>query len=135
MPRTEVVARMNDALAAYNAQDWARFRSCFADDLVVSDHRPPPAVYDGIAGADAFVDAVRALFELASGISVATVATHVVDERRAVFELNTTGLTADASDFELAFILAYVIDAGTIAQLAFFPDDQLEAARSSDLTR
>ena len=72
---------MDDALEAYNGQEWARFRAGFADDLVVADHRPPPAVYDGIVGADEFVAVVRALLELASGVSVATVATHVVDRR------------------------------------------------------
>src|SRR5437868_4725843 len=80
-----LVAHLGEALTAYNGQDWERFRVCFTDDLVVADHRPPPAVYDGIIGADNFVATVQALFDLASDVSVAVVGTHVVNRRSAVF--------------------------------------------------
>jgi len=119
---------MDEALTAYNRQDWARFRAGFADDLVVADHRPPPAVYDGIVGADKFVSTVQALFDLASGVSVAAVATHIVNDHSAVFDLRTTGVSGEASDFELAFHLAYVVESGKINRLEFFPDDQLAEA-------
>jgi len=128
MSERDVLAPMDEVLAAYNRQDWERFRAGLADDLRVADHRPPPALYDGIVGADKFVVAVKALFDLASGVSVRTVATEVVDPRAAVFQLCTTGLTEEASDFELAFNLGYVVDAGKISRLEFFADDQLAVA-------
>jgi ketosteroid isomerase-like protein len=117
-------------MAAYNRQDWDRCRALLADDLVVADHRPAPALYDGIVGAEEFVTALRPLFDLASGVNVRVPAIHVVGRDRAVFQLSTTAASAEGADIELAFLLALVVDAGKITRLEFFAVDQLDAARA-----
>lgn len=134
MSEPELVVLLRGMLAAYNSEDWDAFRAGLADDVVVGDHRPPPAVYDGIIGADEFVAAVRSLFELAAGLSVRAVQTHVLNPRAGVFLLSTTGRTDEGSDFELFFNFAYLVNGGSITRIEFFPDDQLPAAKAQLLS-
>jgi len=128
MSQPDPLAPMVALLAAYNRQDWARFRAGLTEHLVVADHRPAPALYDGIADPDEFIAALLPLFEMASEVSVQTVGSHVVGPRAGVFRLSTTGLTAEGSEFELAFHLGYVLDADKVSRFEFFGDDQLDAA-------
>jgi hypothetical protein len=121
---------MVEILAAYNSQDWTRLRAGLTEDLQVADHRPAPALYDGITGPDEFVAALQPLFDMASGVAVSTVAVHVVSPRAAVFQLSTLGVSAEGGEFELAFNLGYLVVAGKVSRLEFFADDHLTEARA-----
>jgi ketosteroid isomerase-like protein len=130
MSRLDATGVMDEALAAYNRYDWTALRTVLAADLRVADHRPAPALYDGIVGADTFIEALKPLLELASGVAVRTVAVHEVNDRAGVHQLSTIGITPEGSDLELAFHLGYLVEGGKIVRFDFFADDRLAEARS-----
>ncbi|MHB8463264.1 MAG: nuclear transport factor 2 family protein, partial [Acidimicrobiales bacterium] len=123
----DTLGPMLEFLAAYNRQDWPRCRALLADDLTVIDHRPAPAVFGAIGGDDEFIGALTPLFDLGSGVCARALAIHVVDGG-GVFRMRTTALIADGGEMDLAFHLAYAVNAGRLTHVELFDEAQLDAA-------
>src|SRR5205085_2450794 len=97
----DTLTPMLEFLAAYNRQDWPRCRSLFADGLAVIDHRPAPAVFGAIDGADEFIGALRLAHELASAVRARALSIHPV-EGGGIFRVRGTALMSEGGDIELA---------------------------------
>jgi ketosteroid isomerase-like protein len=121
-----------DVLSAYNREDWQACRALLADDFVVVDHRPAPALYGAIHGPDEFI-ATLPMFELASGVRARALAVSLGRQGSAVAEMRTTATTAEGADIELAFHLAFTVRSAKITRLEFYAVDQLEAALAAFL--
>jgi ketosteroid isomerase-like protein len=116
-----------DIVAAINDGDWAAVRACVTDDHVVVDHRP--ASLGEIHGAEAYVDAVRALMGL--GDFKACPAKLVAAARdRQLGLMSIFGRTKDGSDVEWSFYSLSQFRDGRTARQEWFPLDQLDRAHA-----
>jgi ketosteroid isomerase-like protein len=126
----ETLEPIGQLLAAYNRQDWRAWRALLADDFVVVDHRPAPALYGAVSGPDEFTAALLPMFELAAGVHATVLSCEVGGAGRAVLRVHTNATTTDGAEIELAFYLAFAVDAGFVQRMEFFGIDQLAAGRA-----
>ncbi len=137
----EVMARTiaGDAVAAaamrptleftegFNDHDRARMRAVLADDIVVVDHRRPGL--GQVEGADAYVDSIAVLWDLASDIQVEPVGSELTHERYGVVSgARHFGTLAEGGAFESYYVVMTIVACDRISRIEFFELDDVDAA-------
>jgi ketosteroid isomerase-like protein len=122
-----VLAPLVDVAEAYGERDRARLRAAYADDLVVDDQRL--AGLGRLGGADAYLDAVAALWELAPDIQLELRCVLALERHGAVFAVRTFGTLADGGGaFERCELQVVMVARGRITRIASFELDAAGAA-------
>ena len=112
---------------AYAARDWDRFRSLYADDAVIEDHRP---MGRGRISADEYTESTRALTELAPD-SRFRFRHVIVGDNWTLLIVNDLVGEAETGPFEIAFVsVAQQDDDGRIVHTHMFDLEQLPEARA-----
>ncbi|MBI3768724.1 MAG: nuclear transport factor 2 family protein [Deltaproteobacteria bacterium] len=112
---------------AWNERDRARVRATLANDLVVEDHRR--AGMGRIDGADAYVDSVVALWQLAPDSRLDTVGSWIVVERYgAAHVARRSRRLAEGGAFESDYIVVSTAERGLTTRIEFFEIDAVDAA-------
>jgi class 3 adenylate cyclase/ketosteroid isomerase-like protein len=112
---------------AFNEHDPAKFRACLADDLVVEDHRL--AGMGRMQGADAYVESVEALLELAPDTrGEMGMRWPAFDRHGALTVLCRGGRLPDGGAFESEYLFLYLVARGRISRVEMFDVGSLEAA-------
>ena len=117
-----------EGFAAFNRQDWSAVREVFADGLQVIDNRPPPRMYAEVDGPDAFVVALKTIWELAAHVSIQTVTLHRMAHGALVQTTRTTTVMADGGEAENLFVAFVEVGHGQITRFEFFAEDDLDRA-------
>jgi hypothetical protein len=127
-PRAAAVTTViGEQVDAFNAQDPINYRAVFADDLVVEDHRR--AGMGRIEGADAYVESLVALWELAPTTRIEA-GWHwpAFDRHVALTDVHRTGSLPDGGDFESDYLHLCTLDGERVARIELFELDDLDAA-------
>ncbi len=119
--------RANRFIDAYNARDWAAFRSSVSDDFVLFDHRP--ASLGDVHGPDEMVAAYKPITELVPDARWRILEINAIDGESAVVSVVVSGHSVDGGEVELPTI-GYVqrTPDGRVRRIDIFPTDDLEGA-------
>ncbi len=122
-----VVAPLSRVLDACNAQDRGRLRTVFADDLVAEDHRH--AGIGRLEGADAYVESVVALWELAPDAQQEAGWRWLAQDRHgAITVVRRHGVLPEGGAFESEYLYLYTVSRGLLTRLEGFELDAAGAA-------
>ncbi|MEO6028156.1 MAG: nuclear transport factor 2 family protein [Candidatus Binatia bacterium] len=123
-PWVRLVGECNDS---FDAQDRARIRANFADDLVVEDHRRTG--FGRIEGADAYVESLVVLWDLAPDHRLELGWSWPAVERHGVVATGRrVGTLADGGAFESDFLWVAVADRGRVTHAELFELEDLARA-------
>ena len=113
-------------LRAHRDRDWDTYRTSFAEDIEVIDHRP--AGWGEIRGYDAWLDHTKAVIELMEDARLRHVAVHAMGPHGAVRQVSVTGRNAGGGDVELAYLSCNIVRDDRVVHIEVFPLDQLAEA-------
>jgi hypothetical protein len=121
------VALLAEMLDAMNNRDRARWRAALADGLIVEDHRRTGM--GRIEGADAYLDSVDVLWELApaSGAESGWF-WPAYDRHVAVTVLRHSGTLVDGGAFQSDYLWLFTSARGHVTCIEYFEIDALDAA-------
>jgi ketosteroid isomerase-like protein len=123
----ELTNVLREIVDASNARDRGRYRAQLSDDLVVVDHRRTGM--GRIEGADAYLDSIDALWELAPGGRAELGWLWPARDRyRAITVVRVAGTLADGGEFENLYLYLGSIAGGRIERIELFELDDLDAA-------
>jgi ketosteroid isomerase-like protein len=127
------VALLLGSIDAFNAQDRDRLRALYSTDLVVEDHRH--AGMGRIEGADAYVDSVAVLWDLASIARLECTIPPVMGPHGGVALVRRTGDVAGGGPFESEYLNVFVIADGRVTRSELFEleDREIALARFAEL--
>jgi class 3 adenylate cyclase len=121
------VGLISELVDAFNAQDRDRVRAFYAADVVVDDHRH--AGMGRIEGADAYVDSVAVLWDLASTTRIEYgFPFPVIGAHGGVATVRRTGDVAGGGPFESGYLNLFVCVDGRITRSELFELDDRERA-------
>jgi hypothetical protein len=123
------VAVIGAAVESFDAQDWKRLRTLFADDVIVDDHRRTG--FGRIEGADAYLSTVAVLWDLAPDQRVELGWFWPAVERHGVITRGRRfGSLADGGAFESEYLWLSTATGGRITRLDLFEGEDLERAKA-----
>jgi ketosteroid isomerase-like protein len=121
------VALVGEANDAFNAQDRARLRALFADDIAVDDHRRTGM--GRLDGGDAYVGSLAVLWDLAEMTRVELGWFWLAcDLQGALYTIRRTGDVAGGGAFESDYLMLIRHARGRLTRIELFELDQLEQA-------
>ena len=111
---------------AMNEHDRARLRAVFADDFVFHDHRRTGM--GRIDGAEAYLDALQILWNLAPDVQVQGLSGVALESYGLVGVVRFFGTLADGGAFENVMLTLNIVERGCITRSESFEIDDVDAA-------
>jgi hypothetical protein len=123
-PWVQIIGDANDG---FNARDLGRFRTLFADDIIVEDHRRTG--FGRLEGADAYLQSIVVLWDLAPDQRIELGWFWPAVERHgAVITLRRAGTLADGGLFESDYLWLVLATRGRITRIEMFELEHVERA-------
>ncbi|HXJ34119.1 MAG TPA: nuclear transport factor 2 family protein [Candidatus Eisenbacteria bacterium] len=115
-----------ELVEAFNDRDRTRMRAALADDFVLDDHRP--ARLGVIEGADAWVEACAATWDLAPNSQIAVACTLAHARYGSAILVRLSGTLRDGGVFESPSVAVFIVADGRITRQELFEPEQVDAA-------
>jgi ketosteroid isomerase-like protein len=109
---------LGELIDAFNAGDRDRWRAQFADGFVIDDQRRTG--FGRLEGAEAYVDSVAALWELAPETQVQAGHWLAYNSHGAIAHVRRTGVIPDGGDFESDNLSLLMVSGGRITRVELF---------------
>ena len=119
-PIVELIEGLND-------HDRARMRAVLTDDLVVQDRRRLTGE-DRVDGADAYLDNVAVLWDLAPDAHLEGRSVLALEHHGSVSVVRTLGTNSEGGAFELYYLIVTTVARGRVTRLERFELDAADAA-------
>jgi ketosteroid isomerase-like protein len=112
--------------SALNAHDLGRARAALHDDFVLDDHRL--ARLGRIEGADAYIAAMAAAYELSADLSIHPLYVAATAPHGRVMVMRAAGTNTEGGEFEILYAALIAHRGEKIAMIEFFEPEDLDAA-------
>jgi hypothetical protein len=116
---------------AFGARDLVALRSAIADDFVFHDHRLNRL--GRVDGADAYIESVGTLHDLAPEVVAETVALVAIDHHGRVGRTRIRGEDVGGGEFESEYFGVFIVGDGKIARYEFFDTEDEALTRFAEL--
>ena len=126
--RKEMLDVVLPSVAAFNARNWDLYRTFFAEDVVVTDHRP--AGWGRAVGVDERIARARGMVELSPDIQMRLIEPIAWTRNVALSRFVFGGTTTEGAAVEIEYLITGVVANGQITAMDFFDPDDLADARS-----
>jgi hypothetical protein len=123
-----VPAAAAEFMRAINAHDLARLRAVLPDQFVFHDHRRTGL--GRIAGADAYLDSVIAMWGLSDDVHVEQLYEVATSPHGRVMVARTCGTNSTGGDFESVYVALMHFDRHTVQGMEIFEVEDFEAAKT-----